>query len=253
MVRLPQSLLASCFAMSALLPFAASPAIAQTNTNLRIMPLGDSITAGLHSSTGNGYRGPLVADLAGQVLYVDMVGWRVAGTMSDPDHAGTSGDRIDQIASKTTSGLNLYKPNVVTLLAGINDIGQNYQVSTAPDRLASLIDQILSNEPDATVLVADLIVNANSTTESEVKTFNAALPNIVNTRASAGKHVYLVDTSALTTADLADGLHPNDAGYKKLGDAFYNGVQAVIGKGWIKDPVAGSITRPTGSLYLARW
>jgi hypothetical protein len=35
-----------------------TPASAASNTPLRVMPLGDSITWGAGSSTGNGYRGP---------------------------------------------------------------------------------------------------------------------------------------------------------------------------------------------------
>jgi lysophospholipase L1-like esterase len=237
------------FAVGALLTLTGLPATAQSNTNLRIMPLGDSITSGFQSSTGNGYRGDLVTALSSQVATVDMVGTLNDGPMADPDHEGHSGDRIDQIASVTTSALNKYKPNVVTLLAGINDLGQDYEVSTAPNRLASLIDQIFSAEPDATVLVARLIVNSNSTTEARVVTFNNALPAIVNSRASAGKHVYLVDTSSIPVSDLKDGLHPNDTGYQLLANAWDGAIQTVIGNGWVKDPIAGSITRPTGIVY----
>ena len=76
----------------------------------------------------------------------------------------------------------------------------------APSRLASLIDQILTAEPDATVLVAQLVINGDPTLESERETFNSQLPAIVQARANAGKHVALVDMSALTTADLS-GTH----------------------------------------------
>ncbi|MEU9919631.1 hypothetical protein AB0H99_47240, partial [Streptomyces sp. NPDC051001] len=36
-----------------------APASAASTTPLRVMPLGDSITWGVGSSTGNGYRAPL--------------------------------------------------------------------------------------------------------------------------------------------------------------------------------------------------
>jgi hypothetical protein len=42
--------------------------------------------------------------------------------------------------------------------------------------------------------------------------------------------------SSLTTADLADTLHPNDAGYQKMADAFHRGIQAADGAGWLKNP-----------------
>jgi lysophospholipase L1-like esterase len=249
MVHHPRTPLACSFVMSALLTLAASPAIAQSTTNLRIMPLGDSITAGFQSTTGNGYRGDLVTALSSQVATVDMVGTLNDGTMADPDHEGHSGDEIAQIAGYTTAALNTYKPNVVTLLAGINDIDKGYDVPNAPNRLASLIDQIFSAEPDATVLVAKLIYRDDPTFEPMVVTFNNALPAIINSRASAGKHILLVDTSAITAADLYDKLHPNDTGYQLLANAWDGAIQTVISNGWVKDPIAGSATRPTGSVY----
>jgi lysophospholipase L1-like esterase len=249
MALLPRTAAVCSIAATALFALTGFSANAQSTTNLRIMPLGDSITSGYRSSTGNGYRGDLASSLSTQVGTVDMVGTLNDGPTADPDHEGHSGDRIDQVASVTTASLNKYKPNVVTLLLGINDLGQNYEVSTAPTRLASLIDQILAAEPDATVLVADLFVRNDATIEARRKTFDAALPDIVNSRASAGKHVYLVDTSAITLSDLSDGLHPNDTGYQLLSNAWDSAIQTVIGKGWVKDPIAGSITRPTASVY----
>jgi lysophospholipase L1-like esterase len=248
MVRLPRTSVVCSFAVGALLTLTGFSASAQSNTNLRIMPLGDSITAGYRSTTGDGYRGPLATALASQVGTLDYVGSQYDGTMSDPDNEGHFGYRIDQIASLATGDLNTYKPNVVTLLIGINDLGQNYEVSTAPTRLASLIDQIFTAEPDATVLVSQLIVNATASEQAEVVTFNNALPAIVNSRASAGKHIVLVNET-LTTSDLSDGLHPNDTGYQLMANAWDSAIQTVISNGWVKDPVAGSITRPTGSIY----
>jgi hypothetical protein len=134
------------------------------------------------------------------------------------------------------------------LLIGINDIGQNYQVSTAPSRLASLIDQIHTDEPDATILVSQLIVNATAATESQVVTFNNALPAIVSARNSATEHVALVNMSALTTADLADGLHPNDGGYAKMATAWDGAISTAISNGWISYPLGGSATRPSGQI-----
>ena len=250
MFRLPRTSLVCRFAASVALAFMTLYAGAQASINLRAMPLGDSITAGYDSSTGNGYRQDLATELASQIGYLDYVGSQYDGPMSDPDNEGHFGARIDQIAAITNASLSSYKPNIVLLLAGINDLGQNYQVSTAPNRLASLIDQINSAEPEATVLVATLIVNGDPTIESEVQTFNAALPNIVNTRASAGKHVYLVDMSALKyPADMDGTLHPNDSGYQKMANAWDSAIETVIGKGWITDPLQGTITRPTGTVY----
>ncbi len=203
------------------------------SAGLRLMPLGDSITAGYRSTTGDGYREQLWRDLIGQGDALDFVGSQGSGVMLDPDNEGHSGYRIDQIAALTDGELALYQPNVVLLDAGINDLGQNYQVSTAPARLASLIDQVFAADPGVTVLVAQLIPNTTAWVEADVVAFNAQLVGIVQARADAGKHISLVSMSALTTADLKDGLHPNDGGYQKMGDAWDAGIRKVIAAGWV--------------------
>ena len=78
-----------------------TPASAAPTTPLRVMPLGDSITWGVGSSTGNGYRGPLWNRLAADGHPLDFVGTVRGGSMSDPDNEGHSGYRIDQIAALT--------------------------------------------------------------------------------------------------------------------------------------------------------
>ncbi|MHA6757148.1 ricin-type beta-trefoil lectin domain protein [Streptacidiphilus sp. PAMC 29251] len=219
---------------------ASSPdaqAAAAAPASLRVMPLGDSITWGIGSSTGNSYRGDLGKELSGEGHTLDFVGTQRNGTMSDPDNEGHSGWRIDQIAGIADSVLAQYRPNVITLEIGTNDLNQNYQVPTASTRLHALIDQITADAPDATVLVGTLIVSTNSTEEPNRPAFNQAIPGIVQTEQAAGKHVRLVDMSALTTADLSDQLHPNDGGYQKMADAFNTGIQTADAAGWIKAPV----------------
>ena len=205
-------------------------------TALRLMPLGDSITWGVGSPSGNGYRGFLWNQLAADGHTLDFVGSGRSGTMPDPDNEGHSGWRIDQIDGIADTVLARYRPNVVTLEIGTNDLNGNYQVPTAPDRLRALIDRITHDVPDVTVLVGTLIVSTSGTEEANRPAFNAKLPGIVQAEQAAGKHVRLVDMSALTSADLADSLHPNDNGYRKMADAFSAGVRAADAAGWIKPP-----------------
>ncbi|MEV7043466.1 ricin-type beta-trefoil lectin domain protein [Amycolatopsis sp. NPDC051061] len=225
----------------------AAPVQAAAAAPLRVMPLGDSITWGVGSSTGNSYRGALATELSSGGHALDFVGTQRNGTMADPDNEGHSGWRIDQIAGIAGSVLAQYRPNVVTLEIGTNDLNQNYQVPTAPDRLHALIDQITTAAPDATVLVGTVIVSTSTTEESNRPAFNRAIPGIVQTEQAAGRHVRLVDMSALTAADLADQLHPNDSGYQKMAVAFNAGIQDADAAGWIKAPVPVGGTGPVRS------
>ncbi len=119
---------------------------------------------------------------------------------------------------------------------GTNDLNESYQVSTATARLRSLVDQITAAAPDATVLVASLVVSTSGSEEQYRAAYNQAIPGIVGDAQAAGKHVAYVDMSSLTTADLADALHPNDAGYQKMADAFHRGIKAADGAEWLRNP-----------------
>ncbi|MFH9066090.1 ricin-type beta-trefoil lectin domain protein [Streptomyces coeruleorubidus] len=223
-----------------------APASAAANTPLRVMPLGDSITWGVGSSTGNGYRGPLWEKLAADGHPLDFVGTLRGGSMSDPDNQGHSGYKIHQIAALADASLTRYRPNVVTLMIGTNDLNESYQVSTATARLRSLVGQINAAVPDATVLVASLVVSTSGSEEQYRAAYNQAIPHIVRDAQAAGKRVAYVDMSSLTTAGLADTLHPNDAGYRKMADAFHRGVQAADGAGWLRNPAPAAARVQSG-------
>jgi hypothetical protein len=82
--------------------------------------------------------------------------------------------------------------------------------------------------------------------DAQVRAFNAALPAIVAGKANAGRRVHLVDMySALTSADLADGVHPNAGGYRKMADVWYRALQAVPGSvGDVNPPTSQPPTSP---------
>jgi lysophospholipase L1-like esterase len=223
----------------AVLAIFAMPCSIQAST-LRLMPIGDSITSGFQGTNNNGYRGTLYNSLVSQGHQTDFVGGVRDGNTFDPDHEGRSGWRIDQVAAQLNGALSNYQPNIVTLHIGSNDMGQNHQVSTAPNRLASMIDQILTGAPGVTVVVSQLTPNSDPAVQARINAYNSQMPGIVQARVNAGKKVYLINMNSLNTGDLKDGLHPNDAGYQKMANAWAGGIQQVIANGWVTNiPFAG--------------
>jgi lysophospholipase L1-like esterase len=208
----------------------AGPARAAIATRpIRVMPLGDSITYGVGSSTGSSYRADLWRRLVTQAGYnIDFVGSERSGSLPDTDNEGHSGWRIDQIAASVDGWLSTYQPDIVLLHIGTNDMNQNYQVDTAPQRLGALIDQILADRPTATVLVAKIVPSLDATIQSRINAFNTAVPGTVAARGGRAK---LVDLSVLSAADLNDILHPNDNGYLKMSVRWYTALQSVLGDG----------------------
>ncbi|MFD6991545.1 ricin-type beta-trefoil lectin domain protein [Streptomyces sp. NPDC059943] len=203
-----------------------APAVpAESNGGVRIMPLGDSITHG-HNIPG-GYRINLWQHLATGGYTVDFVGSQFNGPpeLGDHDHQGHSGWRIDQLRSNIDGWLAASDPRTIMLQIGTNDVNQNYDLANAPARLSDLIDRILQQKPRIELFVATITPESSPDLEARVKTFNAALPGIVN---SKGPRVHLVDMyKALTVADLADGVHPNAAGYAKMATVWYNALRSV--------------------------
>src|SRR5947209_14639864 len=109
----------------------AAPAPARASVAsrpIRVMPLGDSITWGVGSSTGSSYRADLWRRLVTQAGYhIDFVGSQQSGSLPDTDNEGHSGWRIDQIAGGIDGWLATYQPDVVLLHIGTNDMNQNFQ------------------------------------------------------------------------------------------------------------------------------
>ena len=238
-----------------LLPFLLSAATgcllggaanAQVGVVLRLMPMGDSITAGYQSSTGDGYRGPLFNQLASQVGTLDFVGSQIDGTMADSSNEGHYGYKIADIAGLATGVVQSYRPNIILLHIGSNDLNSTHAVGNTPQQLASLIDQIVAAEPDATLLVAQLIPSQYPATESAIEAYNAQIPAIVQARVAKGEHVAVVSMDNLPASDYADTLHPNDAGYAQMAANWDAGIQGAINAGWIGSPVPGSIAHPVG-------
>jgi lysophospholipase L1-like esterase len=205
----------------------SAPARAESNGGVRVMPLGDSITDGY--TVPGGYRIGLWQRAAAAGIPVDFVGSLSNGPaeLGDHDHEGHSGWRIDQLDANIVGWLQASNPRTILLHIGTNDIGQNYDVGNAPARLSALIDHIRTLAPNAQLFVAQIIPTANAANEIATQTFNAALPGIV---AQKGPLTHLVDMhSAITTADLADGLHPNATGYDKMAARWFSALQGVPG------------------------
>jgi lysophospholipase L1-like esterase len=189
----------------------------------RIMPLGDSITFGDGSSHGAGYRKELWHALSNSGYEVDFVGSERDGAIPDPDHEGHPGWEIDDIAEQVVPWLRLWRPTIVLLHLGTNDLDRNADVRRAPSRLGSLIDTILRTVPRVALYVSSLAPVRSAVVQRRVDAFNAEVPRLVAERANAGRKIHYVDIAgALTTADLADDLHPNDQGYAKMAGVWFD-------------------------------
>ena len=229
---------------------------AEETKKLRVMPLGDSITDGF-TVTG-GYRIPLwyMLQEEGIVDGIDFVGpngWYIDG-VCDPDHAGYSGYTIADCPGR--SGIynfidwlmTEYPADVVMLQIGTNDILSGYELDAAGDRLELLVDSILTYIPEDGMLFVSTIpyMDADVTTYTDAYTaaemdaavddYNAKVRAVVQKKIAEGKPVTQADVnSVLTKADLSDGVHPSEDGYRKMAE-YWCGVLTDFCKGEPQSP-----------------
>lgn len=208
---------------------------------LRIMSVGDSITEGINSSTNNGFRDnlrKLLTSMSNTV--VNYVGSHRSGSMVNGENEGWSGQEINFIRDKTMAHLKEYSPNVVTVLAGTNDIGHDKALGS-PERLVGFVHEIRRAVPDAYVLVGDLLPDENHETNYEHHSFNITVDSILS--GEADTHVVQVNFDDLNLSDM-NGLHPNDAGYQKMADDWGYAIEDLENANVIADRSTLSIIGP---------
>ena len=207
------------FCLALVSPNLPSPQISLarvSRSSVKIMPLGDSVTYGAGSSTLGGYRFQLWDDLRVRGFPIDFVGSVQTGPASfDRENEGLPGWKINQIAAKVVNWLMTYRPSIILLHIGTNDIFKNDDPAHAPARLSHLLNLITTTLPGVTVIVAQILPLLRSARlNAEVVAYNATIPRIVQAEVAQGKHVQYVDMyDAVPPSMLPDQIHPNDAGY----------------------------------------
>lgn len=215
--------------------------------NIKLMTFGDSITHGYWMA--GGYRKYLCDKLEenGYSDNVDFVGSRQGGDCYDPDHEGYSGYMINggpepSIGEFMPERLEKYKPDVLTIMIGTNDILGFYEIEKAPDRLEAMLDEafplmpedgmiFISPIPPVDVVAAGGSEQLAATYDAYINEYNARVRELVKKKQAEGKRIELVEAgTALEKSDMIDGIHPTADGYKKLADVWYDVIVSYITK-----------------------
>ncbi|GAA3872706.1 SGNH/GDSL hydrolase family protein [Streptomyces sedi] len=224
-----------------LLTLLASPARAAESSSApaaeptRIMALGDSITG----SPGC-WRALLWQDLrdAGYTDGVDFVGSRApdgCGFDFDGEHEGHGGILAtgivrDNLLPGWMAGAD---PDVVMMTLGTNDVWSGLPTENVLEAYTTMVGQMRAHNPDVRVLVAQILpMNPNGCADcgSRVVELNAAIPGWAAALSTADSPLTVVDlwTGFDTATDTADGVHPNDAGIRKMADTWYPALTGVL-------------------------
>ncbi|GAA2579470.1 hypothetical protein GCM10010435_65750 [Winogradskya consettensis] len=202
-------------------------AAAQSYEATRVMPLGDSITRGTGSPTRSSYRMDLADRLIKGGMEINYVGSQSDGTGSNISHEGHGGWTIDELSENLDSWLSSYRPDVVLVHAGTNNITQGDGPYTTARKLSAMIDQIRADRPEAQLFVAQIIMSRVPREAAQDRIYNSLIPGVV-----ASKHdnrITVVDQSSVGGIDLHDLHHPNDFGYSKMAWNWYQAMSRVFG------------------------
>lgn len=219
------ALLCLCFLWS----IPACPAAA-----VKIMPLGDSITG----SPGC-WRALLWKDLTDSGLTdIDFVGTQYPQGCAfayDGEHEGHGGALATTVAgtNELTGWLAATHPDIVLMHFGTNDVWSNRSTQQILDAFTVLVNQMRQDNADMIVLVAQIIpVAPDSCTECPQRTIdlNQALPAWAQGLSTSRSPIVVVDhwSGFNSSTDTWDGVHPNDAGIRKIADNWYGPLSRLL-------------------------
>jgi len=256
--------------------------------DLSIMPMGDSITFGAHTSTA-GYRYPLLVSLVKAGISFHYEGQSNENCLSLPypsqwHHNGVPGASIKDIADNLDGNIqgpgmfpNLggfwmtagkaggqpVNPDLIILLIGTNNIIHDpahggTDLAAMKTQYTSLASWLLRNRPNTRLLTGTIlpITRLPAAQNETVIAFNQWLKTYIPT---LGPKVHLVDLYSLflkpdgsiNSSLLADGVHPSQAGYDIMGEAWSRSIQDLIANGSLKKetpaPYGPSFVLPAGN------
>lgn len=174
---------------------------------------GDSITAGHSSSTG-GYPPKLSNMLNGN------------GKPATVVNKGISGEKTPAGVARFDSVLNSFAANIILIMEGTNDIRGGLSVATTQHNL-----QVMINKAKAKGVIPVLATltpsDRSGSTTLIPNTWNPMIKSLASSNGIVLSDQYagIIGTWSTSTAD---GLHPNDTGYRTVAQTWYNSMSGMI-------------------------
>lgn len=204
---------------------------------LKVMFIGDSITAGTGGQTNfGGYTAQ-----TGQGRTYSGVTWRKTGTLAlgydDGLFSGGVGFRIDEMLVPTGLDLTTWAPDLVVMHVGTNDATQRATggvptLATSQTNLTTLLDLVRAANANCVVFFAQIIPNTDAGADAAITAQNAAFVTQIGLRADVAL-ITIVDQNAAirTNASWAtqwmnDTTHPNYRGYNAMATTWRTALTA---------------------------
>jgi len=179
-----------------------------------VLALGDSITeGGDHFVCYRQYLPALLEEAGGRT-------YRFIGPKQDnySAHAGYSGKNTAYLASIIDGVYRDYPADLVLLHSGHNSFSRDKPVTGILQSTEQMIEAILNINPNATILIAQVIPAGKLPKYDYIPALNEGLAELVQSSPHK-RHLILVDQAEgfyWESDTVSDKVHPNEAGARKM-------------------------------------
>ncbi len=204
-------------------------------SQIKIMPLGDSITEGTGGTYG-GYRGYLLDKFNG--YDIEFVGNESDGVSAHEGHPGWTSAQLKDDLSTYLSSTN---PSIVLLHIGTNDISGNLNTNSIITNIQEMLNTIDTFNSSIEIFLAKIIDRADYgykhdstiTLNGKINSLSDLNVHIVDMYTALDVYWNNFDNSNFSydyghpTSSLYT-LHPNDIGYETIATAWYNAIESSL-------------------------
>lgn len=197
---------------------------------LRLMAVGDSITAG--ADFFSCYRYPLWEKLFAAGYVVEFVGTQASPTRVGPlAHEGYGGKNTEQLAQLVPEHFRAHPADIVLLHSGHNHTVEEQPGPGIVAATEKLIAAFRAVNPHVTVLLASVIPAGKLPKYSYLPALNTALAALAARLDTPGQRVMPVDQATgfdWRTDTVADHVHPNAQGAEKMAAVWFAALQNIL-------------------------
>lgn len=198
---------------------------------VRIMPVGDSITEG--GSTFSNWRYPLWEKLYAAGYLVEYVGSRKSPSrIGDLFHEGYGGKNSAFLAATVPANFKKTPADIVLLHAGHNHFAEEKPVPGIVRDTEAMITAFRAVNPKVIVLLAQPITSSKLPKYSYIPELHGALSDLAAKITRPSSPVIIVpqgDGFDPAKDAIADGVHPNESGARKMADQWFKALFKVLG------------------------
>lgn len=187
----------------------------QLNEPLRLVFLGDSLTAGLGVLSEEAYPS-IIADKLKNL-----------GIRAQVENAGVSGDTTAAGYNRLSWALGEKKVSILVLALGANDGLRGLPVQQTKTNLLKIIKQVREHSKDCKIVLAGMKVPPNMGED-----YSAAFERIFKEVAVESRveliAFLLEGVAAKPELNLSDGIHPNAQGYVVIAETVWGAIEPFI-------------------------